>query len=200
MSGRSPAFSGAIDVPAGGEAVVVRGPWPDRLAEAAKLSPLARDPLFAFAPPRAAARPWVAVCVRVKTNRPDFDRLVNDWLPYQLLAARLWGRTGPSQRSGATGYRDQLQDVIPLFLLTPGRAPGCKFCCTRRTSLSRATRSNGGTGRQWRHGLGDRTHASDPHLWLPYVALRYVNAGDAVLDESSRSSKPPPVPQGAEAT
>ena len=33
--------------------------------------------------------------VRVKTNRPEFDRLVNDWLPYHLLTARLWGRTGP---------------------------------------------------------------------------------------------------------
>ena len=57
--------------------------------------------------------------LRVETNRPDFDRLVNDWLPYQLLTARLWGRTGPSQRSGAYGYRDQLQDVLPLILLAP---------------------------------------------------------------------------------
>ena len=26
--------------------------------------------------------------VRVRTNRPDFDRLVNTWLPYQTMAAR----------------------------------------------------------------------------------------------------------------
>ena len=57
--------------------------------------------------------------LRIKTNRPEFDRLVNDWLPYQLLASRLWGRTGPAQRSGATGYRDQLQDVLPLIHLSP---------------------------------------------------------------------------------
>ena len=42
--------------------------------------------------------------VDVRTNRPDFDRLVNTWLPYQLYASRLWGRVGPNQRGGATGY------------------------------------------------------------------------------------------------
>ena len=40
---------------------------------------------------------------------------------------------------------------------------------------------NGGTG------LGQRTKASDPHLWLPYVLARYVREhGDpSVLDEST---------------
>ena len=57
--------------------------------------------------------------VRVATNRPDFDRLVNTWLPYQLYASRLFGRVGPNQRGGAFGFRDQLQDVLPLVLLEP---------------------------------------------------------------------------------
>ncbi len=56
--------------------------------------------------------------VEFLTDRPDFDRLVNTWLPYELYASRLWGRVGPTQRAGATGYRDQLQDSLPLVLLT----------------------------------------------------------------------------------
>ena len=52
--------------------------------------------------------------VKIETNRPDFDRLVNIWLPYQLYASRLFGRIGPNQRGGAWGFRDQLQDVLPL--------------------------------------------------------------------------------------
>ena len=38
--------------------------------------------------------------VEVRTNRPDFDRLVNTWLPYQLYASRLFGRVGsePARR------------------------------------------------------------------------------------------------------
>jgi len=38
---------------------------------------------------------------------------------------------------------------------------------------------NGGTG------LADRTHSSDPHLWLPYVTLKYIQGtGDhGILNE-----------------
>ena len=50
---------------------------------------------------------------------PDIDRLVDIWLPYQILVSRLWGRLGPYQRSGAFGFRDQLQDVLPLIPSDP---------------------------------------------------------------------------------
>ncbi|MBV9288183.1 MAG: hypothetical protein JO288_10225 [Hyphomicrobiales bacterium] len=123
--------------------------------------------------------------VEVRTNRPDFDRLINTWLPYQLYASRLWGRVGPNQRGGATGYRDQLQDVLPLILLEPRLAraqivlhAGQQF--VEGDVLKWWHRApNGGTG------LGQRTKASDPHLWLPYVLARYLRQlGDSsVLDE-----------------
>jgi cyclic beta-1,2-glucan synthetase len=123
--------------------------------------------------------------VEVRTNRPDFDRLVNTWLPYQLYASRLFGRVGPNQLGGATGYRDQLQDVLPLTLLEPR--------LTRAQIVLHATQQfREGDVLKWWHrapgggtGLGQRTKASDPHLWLPYVLSRYVReSGDrTVLDE-----------------
>jgi cyclic beta-1,2-glucan synthetase len=123
--------------------------------------------------------------VQVRTNRPDFDRLVNTWLPYQLYASRLWGRVGPNQRGGATGYRDQLQDVLPLILTEPRLARA-------QIVLHASQQFREGDVLKWWHrapnggtGLGQRTKASDPHLWLPYVLARYVRElGDlSVLDE-----------------
>jgi cyclic beta-1,2-glucan synthetase len=125
--------------------------------------------------------------VEVRTNRPDFDRLVNTWLPYQLYASRLFGRVGPNQLGGATGFRDQLQDVLPLTLLEPR--------LTRAQIVLHASQQfREGDVLKWWHrapgggtGLGQRTKASDPHLWLPYVLARYVRqSGDrTVLDETT---------------
>ena len=123
--------------------------------------------------------------VEVRTNRADFDRLVNTWLPYQLYASRLFGRVGPNQLGGATGYRDQLQDVLPLTLLEPRLARA-------QIVLHASQQFREGDVLKWWHrapgggtGLGQRTKASDPHLWLPYVLARYVgDSGDrTVLDE-----------------
>ncbi len=122
--------------------------------------------------------------IEVRTNRPDFDRLVNIWLPYQLYASRLFARVGPNQRGGATGYRDQLQDVIPLIVTEPALA-------RRQIVIHAGQQFLEGDVLKWWHwapngatGIGQRTKASDPHLWLPYVLARYVaQTGDAgVLD------------------
>jgi cyclic beta-1,2-glucan synthetase len=201
------AFSGAIDVPAGEEAVVVVAlGQTTTMEEAKRLARLARDPAFARKQCEASDAAWneQLSVLRIKTNRPDVDRLVNDWLPYQLLASRLWGRTGPSQRSGATGYRDQLQDVIPLIHLAPERARAQILLHARHQYLE-------GDACKWWHrapnggtGLADRTHSSDPHLWLPYVTIRYVKgAGDwAILDavETFLEASPVPKDQEGEAT
>jgi cyclic beta-1,2-glucan synthetase len=197
------AFNCAIDVPAGEEAVVVVAlGQTTSIEEAKRLADYARDPEHAYAAFEANARAWddrLSV-LRIKTNRPDFDRLVNDWLPYQLLAARLWGRTGPAQRSGATGYRDQLQDVIPLIHLAPERARA-------QILLHAAHQYIEGDACKWWHrapnggtGLADRTHASDPHLWLPYVTIRYVRgSGDyAILDAVEPFLEAAPVPKDQE--
>jgi cyclic beta-1,2-glucan synthetase len=136
--------------------------------------------------------------IRVATNRPDFDRLVNIWLPYQTMAARLFGRVGPNQRGGAFGFRDQLQDVLPLIFLEPRFA-------RKQIVLHAGQQFLEGDVLKWWHrapngqtGLGQRTKASDPHLWLPYVLARYVVAtGDrGVLDENVAYLEGPAVPEG----
>ena len=200
-------FSGAIDVPANDEALVVIAlGQTSTFEEAQRLAALARDPAYACNALAESDATWDAQLsvLRIKTNRPEFDRLVNDWLPYQLFASRLWGRTGPAQRSGATGYRDQLQDVIPLVHLAPERARAQILLHAQHQYIE-------GDACKWWHrapdngtGLADRTHASDPHLWLPYVAIRYVKGtGDtAILDavESFLEADETPKNQEGQAT
>lgn len=138
--------------------------------------------------------------LRVKTTDSGFDRLVNDWLPYQVFVSRLWGRTGPAQRSGAYGFRDQLQDVLPLLWIDP-------LAARQQILLHAAQQFREGDVLKWWHpawdgrtGNGVRTRASDPHLWLPYVVLRYLAAtGDkAILDEQLPFLEGPAVPEGQE--
>ncbi len=123
--------------------------------------------------------------LRIETDRAEFDRLVNTWLPYQVLCARLWARCGPQQRSGGFGFRDQLQDVLPFSVSLPQLA-------RRQILLHAAQQFREGDVLFWWHfswegrtGLGARSAASDPHLWLPYVVAHYVHATDdrAVLQE-----------------
>ena len=185
---RCAALAGSLEVPAGGEAVVaiVLG-QADSLAEAQALARSYRDVAAAEQALAATEAYWVQLLgrLRVDSSLPAFDRLLNDWLPYQLLTARLWGRAGPSQRGGAYGFRDQLQDVLALLPIRPDLARA-------QILLHAAQQFVEGDVLKWWHvawtgetGRGERTRASDPHLWLPYVVARYVRAtGDrAILDE-----------------
>ena len=138
--------------------------------------------------------------LRIETNDPAFDRMVNDWLPYQALTARLWGRCGPSQRGGATGYRDQLQDVLPFLFTQPELA-------RKQILLHAAQQFPDGDVLQWWHrsregstGIAARNRIYDIQLWLPYLTARYVKAtGDeAILHEHVPFLEARPIPAGAD--
>ena len=49
--------------------------------------------------------------IQVETPDKSFNYMLNRWYLYQVYASRLFARAGFYQVGGATGFRDQLQDV-----------------------------------------------------------------------------------------
>lgn len=151
---------------------------------------LERDPAESFHHATAREETLAAVkavwdkrlsAVEVQTPDEAFNLLNNVWLPYQALSARLWGRTGYWQQSGAFGFRDQLQDSH-IFL------PAAPEGCAKQIRLHARHQFADGTVYHWWHPLSEvglETKMTDDLLWLPYVLTSYLKeTGDfALLDE-----------------
>lgn len=108
--------------------------------------------------------------IQVKTPDASFDYMLNGWYLYQTYSARLFGRVGFYQVGGATGYRDQLQDVMSVVYSDPAYA--------RRQILTHAAHQfpEGDVLHWWHDDLmfGCRTTCSDDYLWLIYVTYQYL--------------------------
>ncbi len=115
---------------------------------------------------------------RVETPEPTLDYLANDWLRYQAISARLWGRTGYYQQSGAFGFRDQLQDSQVWLTIDPPR-------CREQISLHAAHQFADGSVYHWWHPLSEQGHVTrmtDDLLWLAFVTSAYIReTGDCEI-------------------
>ncbi len=118
--------------------------------------------------------------VHVRTPDGDLNRMMNGWAAYQTLSCRILGRASMYQSGGAYGFRDQLQDVTNMLLLTPARAKQHILTCCARQFRE-------GDVLHWWHETpngpkGVRTRCSDDLLWLVWAVCEYAEkTGDMGL-------------------
>jgi cellobiose phosphorylase len=141
---------------------------------------------------RAAWRERLAAH-RVATTEPTLDFLTNDWLRYQAIAARIWGRCGYYQQSGAYGFRDQLQDSQVWLTIEPEH-------CREQINLHAAHQFADGSVYHWWHPLSEQGHVTrttDDLLWLAFVTAAYIRETgrfDVLEDATPFLDDPQPQP------
>jgi cellobiose phosphorylase len=128
---------------------------------------------------------WIERLSAHRAETPDttFNSFVNDWTRYQAISARIWGRAGYYQQSGAYGYRDQLQDSQVWLTIDPQK-------CRDQINLHAAHQFADGSVYHWWHPLSEQgliTKMTDDLLWLSFVTANYLKeTGDfSILDDAA---------------
>lgn len=143
----------------------------------------------------AAREEWRDLLASHRVGTPDatFDAFLNDWVRYQAISARIRGRCGYYQQSGAYGFRDQLQDSQVWLTIDPAR-------CREQLALHAAHQFADGSVYHWWHPLSELGHVTrmtDDLLWLAFVAAAYVKeTGDlsVLADRAPFLDDPQPAP------
>ncbi len=143
----------------------------------------------------AARETWRRLLAAHRVGTPDatFDAFLNDWVRYQAISARIQGRCGYYQQSGAYGFRDQLQDSQVWLTIDPART-------REQVALHASHQFADGSVYHWWHPLSELGHVTkmtDDLLWLPFVAAAYVKeTGDLSIlaDRAPFLDDPQPVP------
>jgi len=155
------------------------------IAKVEKLIQKFRGATIAHAELASVKKFWRHTLDAVQIDTPDIalNMLTNGWLMYQVIASRMWARSGYYQSGGAFGFRDQLQDAMALIHTAPVRLREQLLLCASRQFVE-------GDVQHWWHpptGRGVRTRCSDDLLWLPLATCRYVcSTGDTgVLNETA---------------
>lgn len=143
----------------------------------------------------AAREEWRRLLAAHRVGTPDatFDAFLNDWVRYQAISARIQGRCGYYQQSGAFGFRDQLQDSQVWLTIDPAR-------CREQIALHAAHQFADGSVYHWWHPLSELGHVTkmtDDLLWLAFVAAACVReTGDlsVLADRAPFLDDPQPAP------
>ena len=121
--------------------------------------------------------------INVKTPDKSLNYVLNGWYLYQTYASRLFAKSGFYQVGGATGFRDQLQDVMSIIYSNPDKV--------RSQILEHAKHQfKEGDVLHWWHEelmLGSRTKFTDDYLWLVYVTSEYlkITEDNSILNEKA---------------
>lgn len=115
---------------------------------------------------------WAERLAPGRVNTPDttLNFVANDWVRYQAISGRIWGRAGYYQQSGAFGFRDQLQDSQLWLMIDPAR-------CRAQINLHAAHQFADGSVYHWWHPLSEQGHITkmtDDLLWLSFVTANYI--------------------------
>lgn len=119
---------------------------------------------------------WEERLSKIQVDTPDnsMNYLMNNWLMYQTIGCRIWGRAGYYQVGGAYGARDQMQDTMNALYHVPEEG--------RRQILENCKHQyKEGDIQHWWHPIPDsnvhkgiRSRYSDDLLWLPLGVSEYI--------------------------